>query len=166
MQKSEDSPGKSRRTEGAKRGIVRSTIHLLRNGLLSLRTKYLRYLGMDLHPTCRMSLKANLDKTNPRGIHIGEYTYIAFNATILSHDMSRLVHAHTYIGDRCFIGGNSLILPGVRVGSHSVIGAGSVVTKDVPSGTIVAGNPARVIRKNIMTGDWGIITHEGERDCP
>jgi len=51
------------------------------------------------------------------------------------------------IGDNVWIGGNTVILPGVRIGSNSVIGAGSVVTKDVPEWVIAAGNPCRVVRK-------------------
>ena len=49
-----------------------------------------------------------------------------------------------YIGDDVWIGGNVIILPGVRIGSHSIIGAGSVVTKDIPEYAIAAGNPAQV----------------------
>ncbi|WP_300799156.1 DapH/DapD/GlmU-related protein [uncultured Alistipes sp.] len=45
-----------------------------------------------------------------------------------------------------WIGAGALILPGVTVGEHAIVGAGSVVTRDVPDGMIVAGNPARVIR--------------------
>jgi acetyltransferase-like isoleucine patch superfamily enzyme len=52
----------------------------------------------------------------------------------------------TYVGRRASIGSNATILCGVRVGSESVIGAGSVVTKDVPPRAVVAGNPARVLR--------------------
>ena len=51
------------------------------------------------------------------------------------------------IQDDAWIGCNSVILRGVTIGTGSVVGAGSVVTKDVPAGVIVAGNPARVIRK-------------------
>ena len=51
------------------------------------------------------------------------------------------------IGDNVWIGGNSVIVPGVRIGSNTVIGAGSVVTKDIPDWVIAAGNPCRVIRK-------------------
>jgi acetyltransferase-like isoleucine patch superfamily enzyme len=47
--------------------------------------------------------------------------------------------------DNCMIGVNSIILPGVRIGPNSIVGAGSVVTKDVPEGTIVGGNPAKII---------------------
>ena len=50
------------------------------------------------------------------------------------------------IGDDVWVGGGAMILPGVRIGSRSVIGAGSVVTRDVPEGVFAAGNPCRVIR--------------------
>ena len=50
------------------------------------------------------------------------------------------------IGNDVWIGGHVIILPGVKVGSGSIVGAGSVVTKDVPNYAIVAGNPARIIR--------------------
>lgn len=50
------------------------------------------------------------------------------------------------IGDDCFIGARSLILPGVNIGSGVAVGAGSVVTKDVPSNCVVAGVPARIVK--------------------
>ena len=114
-------------------------------------------LKMDLHPTVKISLKANLDFTNPSGIHIGEHTYVAFHAVILAHDMSRLLMTDTYIGRNCFIGAYSIIMPGVRVGDECIVGSGSVVTTDVPSRSIVAGNPARIIRSGIRTRKWGIL---------
>lgn len=51
------------------------------------------------------------------------------------------------IGDNVWLGGNTVILPGVHIGSNTVIGAGSVVTKDIPDWVIAAGNPCKVIRK-------------------
>lgn len=51
------------------------------------------------------------------------------------------------IGDRVWIGGNCVVMPGITIGSDTVIGAGSVVTKDIPAGVIAAGNPCRVIRE-------------------
>ena len=51
------------------------------------------------------------------------------------------------IGDNVWIGGNTVILSGVHIGSNTVIGAGSVVTKDIPDWVVAAGNPCRVIRK-------------------
>lgn len=51
------------------------------------------------------------------------------------------------IGDNVWIGGNSVILPGVHIGSNTVIGAGSVVTKDIPDWVVAGGNPCKVIRR-------------------
>jgi maltose O-acetyltransferase len=51
------------------------------------------------------------------------------------------------IGSDVWVGGGAIILPGVRIGSRAVIGAGSVVTRDVPEGVLAAGNPCRVIRE-------------------
>jgi maltose O-acetyltransferase len=50
------------------------------------------------------------------------------------------------LGDRVWIGGSTVICPGVTIGENSIIGAGSVVTKDIPAGVVAAGNPCRVIR--------------------
>ena len=129
----------------------------VRSLLIDFRLWYLRHVyKMDLGEGVRLSLRADLDWTNPRGVHIGDETYIAFGAVILAHDMSRAFHTHTYIGRRCFIGAHAIILPGVRVGDECIVGAGAVVTKDVPPGSIVSGNPAVVIRSGVKTGKWGM----------
>lgn len=52
------------------------------------------------------------------------------------------------IGDNCWIGGHAVINPGVTLGDNVIVGSGSVVTKSFPSGVIIAGNPARIIRYN------------------
>lgn len=56
------------------------------------------------------------------------------------------VEREIFIGDDVWIGTRAIILPGVRIGDHSIIGAGSVVTKSFPPGSIIGGNPARLIR--------------------
>jgi maltose O-acetyltransferase len=53
------------------------------------------------------------------------------------------------IGNRCWIGANAMILPGVTIGDNVIIGAGSLVNKDIPSNTIAVGSPAKIIRENI-----------------
>ena len=58
-----------------------------------------------------------------------------------------LIPKDIHIGNRVWIGGNAILLPGVNIGDDSVIGAGSVVTHNIPSGVLAAGNPCRVIRK-------------------
>ena len=57
------------------------------------------------------------------------------------------------IGNDVWIGSNTIILPGVTIGSHSVIGTGSIVTKDVPEYVVVAGNPAKIIRERKNVGE-------------
>jgi acetyltransferase-like isoleucine patch superfamily enzyme len=123
-----------------------------------VKAKYLEYTklwGMDIHPTCNFSLSAKFDRLNPKGLHIGAYTYIALGVVILCHDTSRGLYVDTFIGENCFIGARSIIMPGVRIGNGSIVGAGSVVTKDVPDSCAVAGNPAQVIRSNIEVGRYG-----------
>jgi acetyltransferase-like isoleucine patch superfamily enzyme len=128
----------------------------LREGLVTAkRLYYNKVWGMDLHPTCTFALSVRFDKTYPIGIHVGEETYIAFDAAILAHDTTRRIYLHTRIGRHCFIGARSIILPGIIVGDESVVAAGSVVTKDVPPNSVVAGNPAKVIRSDIEVGPYG-----------
>lgn len=147
---------RSRRAPDRK-SFLKRLILIARTHIISLRTTYFRHLGMDIHPDTQISLKANLDRTNPRGIHIGQGTLLAFGTVILSHDLSRVLHSDTYIGKNCFIGAHSIILPGVRVGDGSIVATGAVVTKDVEPGSIVAGNPARVVKTGIKTGKWGVL---------
>lgn len=131
-------------------------LSFLRTLLTGARRRFLvSVMGMDIHPTVQMSLSAKPDYTFPPGVHIDEYTYVAFNARILTHDRTRGLYLHTRIGKNCFIGGESLILPGVTIGDNCVIGAGSVVTKDVPARCIVAGNPAKIIREGIEVESYG-----------
>lgn len=67
------------------------------------------------------------------------------------------------IGDNVWIGGNTVVCPGVHIGNNAVIGAGSVVTKDIPDWAIAAGNPCRVIRK-ITDEDRRKLFHNEEID--
>lgn len=93
------------------------------------------------------------------GITVGDRTMIGANCKLLDSDLHPLdpddrrannseavKTSPIMIGSDCFIGCNTLILKGVTIGDGAVIGAGSVVTKDVPSFSVAAGNPAKVIR--------------------
>ena len=92
-------------------------------------------------------------------IHIGDRVWVGANVKITDTDFHPLdplhrmhapldaANAPVTIGDDVFIGMHATILKGVSIGDGAVIGAGSVVTREVPPGVIVAGNPARVIRR-------------------
>ena len=93
-------------------------------------------------------------------IIIGDYTLIGPNTQIYTacHSLdykerqeNKEFGKPVRIGDHVWIGGNVTILPGVSIGDHSIIGAGSVVTKDIPANVIAVGNPCKVIKdqKNV-----------------
>lgn len=134
----------------------------VRNSLLYFRTWYFRTVyGMNIAPDVRLSFKCRIDKTNPKGLTIGEKTMVTFDAIVLSHDYASRRHAaKTVIGTHCFIGCGSIIMPNVTVGNHVIVAAGSVVTKDVPNNCIVAGNPAKVIKTDIETVDYGMLSQD------
>jgi acetyltransferase-like isoleucine patch superfamily enzyme len=122
----------------------------LRGGLLCLAW------GMDIGSGCRISLTATLDKTNPRGIHIGADTEVSSRADIRAHDSARLQHLDTRIGERCHIGVGAVVFPGVKVGDGCIVAPGAAVMRDVAAGCVVVGNPARVVEKDIRTGKYGV----------
>ncbi|WP_442596725.1 DapH/DapD/GlmU-related protein [Neobacillus sp. D3-1R] len=101
--------------------------------------------------------------SEPFLVEIGNNCTITPGVNFVTHDASvdialrymnkdRIVNGEKYemmakikVHDNCLIGLNSIVLPGVSIGPNSIVGAGSVVTADVPEGVIVAGNPAKVI---------------------
>lgn len=112
---------------------------------------------MNIHKSARISYGAKLDKTNPKGIHIGEESYVASGAIVFTHDFCRAIHKDTHIGKRCFIGANAIIMCGVTIGDEVIVGSNAIVTKDVPDNCIVAGNPAKIIKDGIHTKRFGQI---------
>ena len=129
----------------------------VRNVVVTLRRQYLiRVWRMDIGEGTSISLSAKLDKTNPRGIHIGKYTAVTFGAAILTHDYVNQRDREVHIGDNCFIGAHSIILPGVTIGDNCIVSAASVVVRDIPAGSLVTGNPARIVENNVKTDRYGV----------
>jgi acetoacetyl-CoA synthetase len=120
------------------------------------RLYYVRVWGMDIGKGTRISSTAKLDKTNPRGIHIGEATSVGFGAAILAHDFINNQNRDVYIGKNCLIGAHAIILPGVKIGDQCIIAAGCAVMRHVPTGSLVVGNPGRIVETNVITGPLGI----------
>ncbi|MEF3304314.1 acyltransferase [Paenibacillus sp. GYB003] len=110
---------------------------------------YRRVLRMEIGDNTAFALMVMVDVFFPEKIHVGSNSIIGYNTTILAHeyliDEYRLGDVH--IGSNVMIGANTTILPGVTIGDNAVVGAGSVVHRDVEPGTFVAGNPLRVIRE-------------------
>lgn len=72
--------------------------------------------------------------------------------TILVHDACRSLKVDVTIGNNCFYWNPAIILPDLKIGDEVIVAAGAVVTKYIPSKTIVAGNLAKIIRENINCG--------------
>ena len=115
---------------------------------------------MNIAKSARISFGTKLDKTYPQGIHIGEESYFASGAIMFSHVFSRNIKINTYVGKKCFIGADAVIMGGVKIGDEVIVGSGAIVTKDVPSNCIVAGNPAKILKENIQTTRFEQLKHE------
>jgi len=111
--------------------------------------------GKHTHLGNNVYVNFNLTLVDDTHIYIGNSVMIGPNVTIATagHPIEptlRLKVAQfnipVHIQDNVWIGANSVVLPGVTIGENSVIGAGSVVTKDIPSGVVAVGNPCRVMR--------------------
>ncbi len=98
----------------------------------------------------------NLTLVDDTHIYIGDHTMIGPNVVIATGGHPLLpelrqkgyqYNAPVYIGKNCWIGAGAIIVPGITIGDHSVIGAGSVVTKDIPSNVLAVGNPCKVLRE-------------------
>lgn len=106
------------------------------------------------------------------GIMIGHHCFIGPNCGIYTAVHPLLAEERSsgleralpvVIGDNCWIGADVTILPGVTIGAHTVVGAGSVVTKDIPDHVIAVGNPCRVVRK--ITEEDRITFNQNEKDA-
>ena len=116
-------------------------------------TNYARNIGAKVGENNFMPDK-KMWSTEPYLVTIGNNCQITDGVRLLTHGGGNILRdqypdfdafGKIVIGDYVYIGTNSLIMPGVTIGDHALIAAGSVVTKSVPARTVVGGNPARVI---------------------
>ncbi|MDF0708335.1 acyltransferase [Flagellimonas okinawensis] len=115
--------------------------------------EYARHLGVEIGENCRIYIRDF--GSEPWLIKIGKKVTVTHGVRFINHDGStwlisdekgrRQLFRRIEIGNNVFIGMNSIILPGIHIGDNVIIAAGSVVTKSIPSGYIVGGNPAKII---------------------
>jgi acetyltransferase-like isoleucine patch superfamily enzyme len=122
--------------------IVQNDAELRAN--FARKAAFYRTLGARIADNVR--LLGDLDGVNPHLIEIGEYSVIGRGSVLLAHcpiNGARPVS----IGSFVYIGYGAIVLPGVALGDYCIVGAGAVVTKSAPKGSILAGNPARILRE-------------------
>ena len=123
-----------------------------------LRTWLYRFMGVSIGRHVFIGLDTWLDDQFPELIEIEDDVTISFRVTVVVHDDARRMDrvspgqaegtvAPVILRRGCYLGAGCLILPGVTVGERAVVGAGSVVTRDVPPRSLVLGVPARVVRE-------------------
>lgn len=102
---------------------------------------YRRMLSMTVGRETAIAYKVMVDLLFPERIKIGKNSIIGYNTTLLTHEylIEEFRVGDVEIGDSVMIGANTTILPGVRIGSGAVVGAGSLVNRDIPANTFAAG---------------------------
>ena len=98
----------------------------------------------------------NLTMVDDTHIYVGDYTMFGPNVTVATaghpilpelREKAYQYNIPVHIGRNCWLGAGVLIMPGITIGDNVVIGAGSVVTKDIPSNVVAVGNPCRILRE-------------------
>lgn len=117
---------------------------------------YANFGGSHVHFGNHVYANYNLTMVDDTHIYVGDYTMFGPNVTVASaaHPIDPKLREELYqynkpvhIGRNCWLGAGVIVVPGVTIGDNTVIGAGSVVTKDIPANVVAVGNPCRVLRQ-------------------
>lgn len=148
--------GYSPEAEAAKQGILRNLFAEVGDGAYIQAPYHAMWGGRHVHLGRNVYINFNCTLVDDAQIHIGDGTMIAPNVTIVaaSHPVSPKLRAEGYgcnkpvhIGRNVWIASNVTVLPGVHIGDNAIIGAGAIVTKDVPANVIAMGSPAKIVRE-------------------
>lgn len=123
-----------------------------------MRVKLQRLRGMKIGKNVFIGINVFFDDARPDLIIIEDNVTILVGTTILAHvypptHFSKIIKEKengVVLKKNCYIGANSILLPGVTIGEYSIVGAGSVVTKDIPSFSLAYGVPSRVVKSYNM----------------
>ncbi len=116
---------------------------------------YANWGGRFVHFGSFIYANFGLTLTDDTHIYVGDHTMFGPHVTVATaghpvlpslRERGLQYNMPVHIGRNCWIGAGAVILPGVTIGDDTVIGAGSIVTKDIPAGVVAAGNPCRVLR--------------------
>ncbi|ELZ13453.1 O-acetyltransferase [Halovivax asiaticus JCM 14624] len=131
---------------------------------LKLKRWLLRRLGVTVGERVSWGLEATPDVFWPELITLEDDALIGYDATILCHEFLQDEYrtGEVVVRERAMIGAGAIILPGVEIGPGASVAANSLVTRDVPAGTVVAGVPARPMSSGDVHG--GETTHGTETD--
>ena len=131
-------------------GLMARLYHMVDDSIYYARVKVLIARGLVIGKNVTISRNAIIDAGYPYLIRIGDNCSLAEHVRLLAHDAATFKFTGGYarlgkieIKDNCFIGDRSTILPGVTIGPNVLVAAGSVVNRDVPPNSCVAGVPAR-----------------------
>ena len=139
---------------GIKRLLIRIILHIASNSCLinyKVRRFLYRFVGVDVGKNVFIGTNCYFDELNLSGIHLGDNCFVTRGGVLLTHFLNpvngNFELGDVFIGKGCFLGMNSTIVKPIFIGEKSIIGAGSVVTKDIPANVIAAGNPCKVIKE-------------------
>ncbi|MBR7101252.1 MAG: sugar O-acetyltransferase [Clostridia bacterium] len=147
----------TRPSEGKKREeLLRKMLAEVGEGCYIEPPLHANWGGRNLHFGKSVYANFGLTCVDDTHIYVGDYTKLGPNVVLATaghpilpelREKGAQYNVPIHVGKCCWLGAGVIVLPGVTIGDYSVIGAGSVVTKDIPSGVIVVGNPCRVIRE-------------------
>ncbi len=156
-------PRRQYEREIAPRSLLRTlwqkSLHILARFCIppGARLALYRMMGVAIGHHVFVGLDTWLDDQFPELIRIEDDVTISFRVTVIVHDDARRMDrtvpgagdgtvAPVVLEQGCYLGAGCIVLPGITVGRRAVVGAGAVVTRDVPAGKIVVGVPARVVK--------------------
>lgn len=147
----------TRPTEGKKRdAMLKEMFAEIGEGCYIEPPFHANWGGANVHFGKNVYANFNLTCVDDTHIYVGDYTMIGPNVTLATaghpilpelREKAYQYNSQVHIGKNCWLGAGVIVLPGVTIGDNTVVGAGSVVTKDLPDNVVAVGNPCRVLRK-------------------